>query len=321
MKAIERPVRLGISSCLAGEAVRYNGGHLSDSFLMGTLADHVEWVTVCPEFEVGMGVPREEIRLVGSPDDPRLIGSRSETDHTVPMRNWAKERTLALADPDLDGFVLTANSPSCGLVRVRVYQSKGAPAVKQGVGVFARALTEGIPDLPVEENGRLHDPRLRENFVERIFVRRRWHQMLEDDPTPGGLVRFHTAHKLTFMAHSNAHYRSVGRLVASAGTIPWGELIPTYQIQMAEALRLIATPKKNTNVLHHLMGFLKDAISPDDKQELLDLIDQYRSEQLPLIVPLTLLKHHLRKPGVPDWVHVQAYLNPYPFELMLRNHV
>jgi len=237
------------------------------------------------------------------------------------MLEWARDRTSGLASQDLDGFVLTANSPSCGLLRVRVYQTKGAPAVKQGVGIFARALTNRIPDLPVEENGRLHDPRLRENFVERIFVRRRWHQMLENDPTPGGLVRFHTSHKMVFMAHSNAHYRSIGRLVASAGVTPWNELIACYQAQMTEALRLIATPKKNTNVLHHLMGFLKDAISADDKQELLDIIDQYRSEQLPLIVPITLLEHHLRKPTVPEWVHMQAYLNPYPQELTLRNHV
>ena len=321
MSDIYRPVRLGISACLAGQEVRYNGGHLSDSFLMGTLADYVQWVTVCPEFEVGMGVPREEIRLVGSPDNPKLMTSRTEIDHTEPMLNWARNRTAELADQDLDGFVLTANSPSCGLLRVRVYQHKGSPAVKQGVGMFARALTQQIPDLPVEENGRLHDPRLRENFVERIFVRRRWHQMLENDPTPGGLVRFHTAHKLTFMAHSNAHYRSIGRLVASSGTIPWEEITANYQTGMTEALSLISTPKKNTNVLHHLMGFLKNTIATDDKQELLDLIGQYRSEQLPLIVPLTLLKHHLRKPGVPDWVHQQAYLNPYPAELMLRNHV
>jgi uncharacterized protein YbgA (DUF1722 family)/uncharacterized protein YbbK (DUF523 family) len=318
---LQRPVRLGISACLAGEEVRYNGGHLSDSFLMGTLANYVEWVTVCPEFEVGMGVPREEIRLVGSPDQPRLIGSRSETDHTISMNKWAANRTSMLADQNLDGFVLTANSPSCGLARVRVYQHKGSPAVKQGTGVFARALIEGIPDLPVEENGRLHDPRLRENFVERIFIRRRWHQMLEEDPTPRGLVRFHTAHKLTFMAHSNVHYRSAGQLVANAGSIPWAKLTMAYQTEMAEALRLIATPKKNTNVLHHLMGFVKDKLPSEDKVELLDLIDQYRSEQLPLIVPLTLLKHHLRKPEVPDWVRVQTYLNPYPSELMLRNHV
>ena len=321
MHDIHRPVRLGISSCLAGEEVRYNGGHLADSFLMGTLADHVQWVPVCPEFEVGMGVPREQIRLVGAPDNPRLMGSRTETDHTQLMLAWARDRTSGLASQDLDGFVLAANSPSCGLLRVRVYQTEGAPAVKQGVGIFARALTNRIPDLPVEENGRLHDPRLRENFVERIFVRRRWHQMLENDPTPGGLVRFHTAHKMIFMAHSNAHYRSIGRLVASAGVTPWSELIACYQAQMTEALRLIATPKKNTNVLHHLMGFLKDAIPTDDKQELLDIIDQYRSEQLPLIVPITLLKHHLRKPTVPQWVHQQAYLNPYPQELTLRNHV
>ena len=304
-----------------GQEVRYNGGHLNDSFLMGTLAEHVEWVPVCPEVESGMGVPREEIRLVGETSAPSLVGSRSNTDHTAAMSAWAGMRVSELADDDLDGFVLTKGSPSCGLLRVRVYPDNGAPAVRQGVGMFARALSERLPELPIEENGRLHDARIRENFIERIFVRRRWREMLETDPSPRGLVRFHTAHKLTFMAHSNKHYSEIGRLVADAGVLPWHDIIGRYSRLMAEGLRLIAGPKKQTNVLLHLMGYIKRSISSDDKQELLDLIENYRLERLPLIVPVTLLQHHLRREPVPDWVHEQAYLNPYPEELMLRNHV
>jgi uncharacterized protein YbgA (DUF1722 family) len=178
-----------------------------------------------------------------------------------------------------------------------------------------------MPDLPVEENGRLHDHRIRENFVERIFMQRRWREMLEVEPTPKGLVAFHTTHKLTFMAHSNAHYRELGRLVAVAGVTPWEDLSARYAKLMAEGMRLISTPKKQTNVLHHLMGFLKRTLTSDDKKELLDLVNDYRLERLPLIVPLTLLRHHLRRGQVPDWVYQQAYLNPYPEELMLRNHV
>ena len=315
-------VRIGISACLTGEEVRYNGGHLNDSFLMGTLAEHVEWVPVCPEVEVGMGVPREQIRLVGELDAPKLMSSRSETDHTPKMVAWATGRVAELARANLDGFVFAKDSPSCGLFRVRVYPAKqDAQPIRQGMGLFARALTAWLPDLPAEENGRLHDPRIRENFVERIFVHRGWREMLASDPTPRGLVAFHTAHKLTFMAHSNTHSRQLGRLVAEAGTRPWDELIGNYAHVMADALRLIATPKKQANVLHHLMGFLKQSLLSGDKLEVLDLIDEYRKERVPLIVPLTLLRHHLRRNPVPDWVRLQAYLNPYPQELMLRNHV
>ena len=318
---MELSVRIGMSACLTGQKVRYNRGHLNDSFLMGIFSKYVEWVPVCPEVEMGMGVPREEIRLTGDSTDPRLIGSRSGEDHTMNMINWAERRVIELSDMNLDGFVFAKDSPSCGLHRVRVYPDNNPIAVRNGVGIFARTLTENIWDLPVEENGRLHDSRIRENFIEQIFTRRRWRRMLETNPTPNGLVQFHTAHKLTFMAHSNKYYREAGQLVAKAGVLPWKQLTAQYSRLMTDCLRCIANPKRNTNVLHHLIGYLKRDLSTEDKQELLDLIEAYRIERLPLIVPLILLRHHLSRNRVPEWVNQQVYLSPYPEELMLRNHV
>jgi uncharacterized protein YbgA (DUF1722 family) len=203
---------------------------------------------------------------------------------------------------------------------VRVYDEKGMPQ-RVGTGIFAREVMKRLPLLPLEEEGRLHDMGLRENFVERIFVYYRWVRLLEEDPTPGGLVRFHTAHKLTLMAHSPAHYQEMGRLVAQAGTLPWEELAGTYGGLLMGGLAVLGTPGKHSNVLQHLMGFLKEALSKEDKAELLGLIEDYRRGLVPLIVPLTLLRHHLRRQAVPDWVDQQVYLNPYPKELMLRNHV
>ncbi|MBM3940042.1 MAG: DUF1722 domain-containing protein [SAR202 cluster bacterium] len=317
----EGKVRLGISSCLLGNDVRYNGGHLNDSFLTGTISKYVEWVAVCPEVEMGMGVPRETIQLQGKSASPRLIATKTGVDHTEGMRSFAEARVAELGGANLDGFVLTKDSPSCGLMRVKVHRKEGGPPSRDGIGAFAWVLTTRMPDLPVEENGRLTDPRLRENFVDRIFVRRRWRAMLHDSPTPRGLVSFHTAHKLTFMAHSIPYYREAGRIVAHVGSRPWDELVAEYARVMREALTFLATPSKHTNVMHHLMGYLKKAIDGGDKQELLGLIEEYRQERVPLVVPLTLLKHHLRKHDLPAWVHQQAYLSPYPEELMLRNHV
>lgn len=314
-------VKVGISACLTGENVRYNGGHLSDLFLTETLAPHVEWVTVCPEVESGMGIPREQVRLVGDTTYPRLVGSRSGVDHTEVMKSWANQRLTDISAAGLDGFVLTKNSPSCGLYRVRVHATTTDQPVRQGTGLFARALIDRMPWLPVEESGRLHDPRIRENFVERIFVHRRWREMLAKSPSPKGLVAFHTTHKLILMAHSNSHYRLLGRLVAGAGKANWNILIKAYEAGMHRALGLIATPRNHTNVLHHLMGFLKLKLSSSNKQELLRIIDLFRIGQLPLIVPITLLRHHLHQEQMPEWVHQQAYLAPYPEELALRNHI
>ena len=320
-KRSEEPtIRLGVSTCLLGERVRYDGGHKLDRFLVNTLGPFVEWVPVCPEFEIGLGVPRESLRLVGDPEAPRLVAQKSGQDHTERMQTWARERLEELAAIKLHGFVFKKDSPSSGLFRVRVYDQNGMPQ-RVGTGIFPREVMKRFPLLPLEEEGRLNDMPLRENFIERIFVYHRWMRLLEDDPTPGGLVRFHTAHKLTLMAHSPSHYQEMGRLVAQAGSLPWAELVEGYGRRLMEGLGVLGTPGKHTNVLQHLMGFLKDALLKEDKAELLGLIEDYRQGLVPLIVPLTLLQHHLRRHPVPDWVHQQVYLKPYPKELMLRNHV
>jgi uncharacterized protein YbgA (DUF1722 family) len=211
---------------------------------------------------------------------------------------------------------------------VKVYNEHGM-AQRNGAGMFPREVMNRFPLLPLEEEGRLNDMPLRENFIERVFAYYRWTELLKTDPTPGGLVRFHTAQKLTLMAHSPRHYTEMGRLVARAGTIPWEQLSATYGTMLMDGLALLGTRRKHVNVLQHLMGYLKRDLLPEDKQELLALIEDYRNELVPLIVPLTLLKHHLNRYPVPpalagrpgEWVHQQVYLNPYPKELMLRNHV
>jgi uncharacterized protein YbgA (DUF1722 family) len=203
---------------------------------------------------------------------------------------------------------------------VKVYDEHGMPS-RIGTGIFPSAVMRRFPLLPLEEDGRLHDMGLRENFIERVFVYYRWTCMLQQDPTPGGVVAYHTAHKLTMMAHSPRHYQRMGRLVADAGNLPWPELSSRYGQLLMEGLNVMATRGKHANVLQHLMGFLKGSLSAADKAELLGLIQDYHQGLVPLIVPLTLLKHHLGRHRVPEWAHQQVYLNPYPKELMLRNHV
>jgi uncharacterized protein YbgA (DUF1722 family)/uncharacterized protein YbbK (DUF523 family) len=313
-------IRLGISTCLLGENVRYDGGHKLDRFLVNTLGQYVEWVPVCPEVETGLPIPREAMRLVGDPDAPRLMTIKSGQDYTERMQSWARERLDQLAGIKLHGFVFKRGSPSSGLYRVKVYTEKGMPS-HTTTGIFPRAVMERLPLLPLEEEGRLHDMHLRENFIDRVFAYYRWTNLLEENPTPGRLVQFHTAHKLTLMAHSPSHYQEMGRLIAQAGTLPWEELAEQYGRSLMEGLQVMTSPGKHANVLQHLMGFLKDLLDTEDKAELLAYIEDYRKRLVPLIVPLTLLRHHLSRHTVPDWVHQQVYLYPYPKELLLRNHV
>jgi uncharacterized protein YbgA (DUF1722 family)/uncharacterized protein YbbK (DUF523 family) len=316
----EPVIRLGVSTCLLGEQVRYDGGHKLDRYLTGTLGQFFEWVPVCPEVEIGLPIPRESIRLEGDPEAPRLVAPKSGTDYTDRMKAWARGRLEELAAMDLCGFVAKKDSPSSGVFRVKVYNEHGM-AQRVGTGIFPRELMNRFPLLPLEEEGRLNDMPLRENFIERVFAYYRWTRMLDEEPTPGGLVKFHTAHKLTLMAHSPKHYTEMGRLVADAGKRDWDELTAEYGALFMEGLAVMGTRGKHVNVLQHLMGFLKNHLSSEDKQELLGLIEDYRQGLVPLIVPLTLLKHHLSRHPVPDWVHQQVYLHPYPKELMLRNHV
>jgi uncharacterized protein YbgA (DUF1722 family)/uncharacterized protein YbbK (DUF523 family) len=312
--------RIGISSCLLGENVRFDGGHKRDRFLTDTLGSFCDWVPVCPEIEVGLGVPRESLRLIGKPDQPRLVAPASGTDWTKAMTGWGRRRTKELADADLHGYILKKDSPSCGMERVRVYHEGGGGCERRGTGLWARALMDRFPLLPLEEEGRLNDPRLRENFIERVFAYYRWVRTFSARPRPRDLVRFHANHKMTLLSHSPAHYRRLGPLVAQAGSRPLRPLLEEYGETFMEALRMRATPRKHANVMQHLQGFVKKELDKDDKAELGEAIEAYRAEQVPLIVPLTLLRHHLRRHPV-EWALEQTYLNPYPAELMLRNHV
>jgi uncharacterized protein YbgA (DUF1722 family)/uncharacterized protein YbbK (DUF523 family) len=316
---METKIRLGISTCLLGEKVRFDGGHKLDHFLTDTLGQYVEYVPVCPEVECGFGVPRESFRLVGDPDNPRLVTTRTQVDHTERMVQWARKRVQELEKEDLCGYVFKGGSPSSGMERVKVYDRNGVPG-KVGVGIFARIFMESFPLLPAEEEGRLHDPKLRENFIERIFALRRWRETLSLMPSPGVLVEFHTRHKLLILSHSPEIYRAMGRLVAEGKKIPLPTLYKKYEGLLMQALQLRTTAKKNANVLQHMLGYFKEQLSPAEKQEMLEIIDQYRQELYPLIVPLTLMNHYVRKYNQP-YLKEQVYLTPHPLELQLRNHV
>jgi uncharacterized protein YbgA (DUF1722 family)/uncharacterized protein YbbK (DUF523 family) len=313
-------IRLGISACLLGAEVRYDGGHKLDRYLRDVLGSYVEYVPVCPEVEIGLPVPRESLRLVA--DDARgvrLVFSRSGVDMTEQMESWAKQRVMALEAENLDGFVFKSKSPSSGMERVKLYDRKGVPK-PVGVGVFARHFMEHFPLLPVEEEGRLHDARLRENFITAIFVLKRWRQLLAEGFSLGRLVDFHARHKLLLLAHSQSHYRQLGKLVANGRQYPPDVLRDSYRTGLMEALRLKTTVKKQINVLQHILGYFKAQLSADEKQEVIELIDSYRQGLVPLVVPLTLMNHFIRKYDQP-YLRQQYYLNPHPKELKLFNHI
>lgn len=312
-------INVGVSSCLLGQEVRYDGGHKLDRYLTETLGRYISWVPVCPEVEYGLSVPREAMRLVGEPGDYRLLTVKTGIDHTEGMRIWAERRLRDLSEVGLAGFVFKSKSPSSGLRGVKIYGATGVSNLS-GTGIFAKAFTERFPLMPVEDDGRLHDPALRENFIERLFVFHRWKELTREAASLGDLVQFHTDHKLLILSHSPQHYTRLGRLVAQGRQRSPEELYPLYLSLLMEGLMLRATPKKNSNVLQHIAGYFKRQLSSDEKEELIDVIDRYRSGLIPLIVPIVLVKHYVRKYDEP-YLKRQHYLNPHPLELMLRNHV
>lgn len=314
---MEQKIKIGISSCLLGEKVRYDGGHKLDRYLRDTLGQFVTWVPVCPEVECGLTVPREAMRLVGSPESPRLVTIHTGVDYTDRMLIWAESMLKKLESLDICGFIFKSRSPSSGMQGVKVYTPKGMPNHK-GVGIFAKAFMERFPAIPVEDDGRLHDPLLRENFIERVFVYNRWKNLLKENPTVQGLINFHTDHKLLIMAHSPKHLRILGKHVAEAEHRQ--SMFDIYLKTLTETVRHIATVKRNVNVLEHMAGYFKKVLSPDEKQEIVELIKQYHKGLIPLIVPITLFNHYVRKYNQP-YLKRQHYLNPHPIELMLRNHV
>lgn len=308
-----------IRSCLLCQEVRFIGGHVRDDLLLTTIGQHIQWIPVCPEVEIGMGIPRENIRLIGQSEDPKLIAPKSGTDYTETMKTWSKTPLEAFGESELHGYVFKKNSPSSGLFRTKVYNGDGS-ASRNGRRLFAAELVKRFPLLPVEEEGRLRDPKLREFFIDKVFAYQCLQELISDNPKASDLVELHSSHKFLIMAHDPISPKALRQLMANSGSAVMQNLISEYGELSMETFGKISTNRKHADVLQHITGYLK-ILDNDDKREMTEVIDQYRQELLPLIVPVTLLRHHLNRHPVLDWVKHQTYLNPYPPELMLRNHV
>jgi uncharacterized protein YbgA (DUF1722 family)/uncharacterized protein YbbK (DUF523 family) len=312
-------IKIGISTCLLGVKVRYDGGHRLDRYITDTLGHYFEWVPVCPEVEYGLPVPRESMHLIGDPVSPRIVTIRTGVDHTEGMKKWAADKLIQLDKEDLCGFIFKSKSPSSGLGGIKVYTSSGMPSNK-GTGIFGGAFMRYFPLIPVIDDGRLYNPNLRENFIEQVLIYNRWETFIKNGPKIRDLIAFHTNLKLLIFSHSSKHYSTLGKLVAQAKKYQPDVLYSEYIRILMDGLRLFATIKKNTNVLLHIAGYFKKQLTPEDKRELLEVIDQYHKGYIPLIVPIVLINHYVRKLDEP-YLKTQFFLNPHPVELMLRNHV
>lgn len=314
-------LRLGISTCLLGENVRYDGGHKRNLFLSQTLGTYVDWVSVCPEVEIGLSTPRPPIRLERAEGGGvRLVMPSTEEDLTERMADYTERKVEALRGERLAGYVLKSGSPSCGMERVRVYDANGVPS-RDGVGLFAHALLRLMPELPVEEEGRLNDARLRENFISRIFARGRWLAMSQAGFSTAALMGFHARHKYLLMSRSPSATRELGRLLAQAdANVDVEALAAEYERRFGLALRVLPSRGRHTNVLQHLAGYVSDQVDAGDRLELAEAIEGYRNGLVPLIVPVVLIRHYVRRLDL-DYLSGQVYLEPHPHELMLLNHV
>lgn len=311
-------VKLGVSTCLLGENVRYDGSHKRDKFVCDVLSPFVEWVPVCPERDCGMPVPREAMRLVGDIDNPKLVTNKTFVDKTPMMKAWMTGKLDELEKENLCGYIFKSKSPSSGMARVKVYNAKGIPE-KKGIGIFARAFMERFPLLPVEEEGRLNDALIRENFIERIFVYKRWQEVLEKG-TKAAFVEFHAEHKYLIMSHNQTATSRLGRIVAALNSTNLKERQTQYFEELMTVLQRKPTVKRHCNVLAHIMGYFKDELTHDEKEEILEVIEEFRNGLIPLIVPITLMNHFVRKYDK-EYLKIQVYLKPHPSELKLRNHV
>jgi uncharacterized protein YbgA (DUF1722 family)/uncharacterized protein YbbK (DUF523 family) len=313
------PPKIAISACLMGAEVRFNGGHKESRLCSRTLTEYFEFVPVCPEVAIGMGIPREPIRLVGNPESPEAVGTvNREINVTQPLAEYGQQMATEL--DDICGYIFMQQSPSCGLERVKVYHANGAPVNGGGRGIYAQAFCARHPDLPVEEAGRLNDPVLRENFITRVFAYSAWQQVLKQGLSRRALTEFHSRYKYLLMAHNPVQYKTLGSLLGNMGQTDPAELGPRYFSELMAALKKCATRRTHSNVLQHISGYLKQAISAEDKQEVLHVIGQYRHGIVPLVVPLTLLKHHFRQHPDP-YIAQQVYLQPHPENLSLRNAI
>ncbi|MGS7761028.1 YbgA family protein, partial [Escherichia coli] len=318
ISARQKP-KIAISACLLGAEVRFNGGHKESRLCSQALSEHFDFVPLCPEVAIGLGIPRQPIRLIGDPAQPQAVGSvDSSLDVTRPLHDYGV--AMAAAHTDICGYIFMQKSPSCGLERVKVYQDGGRPAELSGRGIYAQAFCAAHPDLPVEEDGRLNDPVLRENFLTRVYAYSTWQQLLRAGITRRSLTEFHACYKYQLMAHHPEQYKILGNMLGNLGKNDPREIAPQYFSELMKALKKCATRRTHTNVLQHISGYLKQSISPEDKQEVQYLIGQYLHGIVPLIVPLTLLKHHFRLHPDP-YISRQVYLQPHPENLSLRNAI
>ena len=317
---MKEKIKIGMSSCLLGEEVRWDGDHKYDQYVRDVLGSYFDYVSICPEVDVGMGVPRETVALYGTLENPKMITKRSKTDWTKKMNHYTKDRIHELTKENLCGYVFKSKSPSCGIGKVPIYSEFGSSRMRHGSGVFASSFVKVFPLVPVEDEGRLHDPVIRENFIVRIFCFHRLQLLVRKSFSIGSLVRFHTRHKFLILSHSRKKYDDMGELVANAKKIKTAELKTRYSKLFMAALTYKSTPKKNTDVLLHMVGFLKKILTREGKKDILSVIEDYRNELLPLVVPVTLIYHQVKKHNI-EYLLDQVYLNPHPKELMLRNHV
>ena len=309
--------KIAISACLLGHEVRYNGGHKASTLCRVALARHFDFAPICPEVAIGLGTPREPIRLVGDPAAPRAVGTVDrERDVTQALADYGQ--AMASSHNDIAGYIFMQQSPSCGVERVKVYQANGMPAEKSGRGIYANAFCSARPDLPAEEDGRLNDPVLRENFITRVYAYARWQTLLKAGLTRHAIISFHASYKYQLMANHPQQYRELWRMLGNMGKQDANLIGPQYFSQLMQALKKTATRRTHTNVLKHLSGYLRPALSADERSEIHQVIHQYREGIVPLVVPMTLLKHHFRRNPQP-YIALQAYMQPHPEDLSLRN--
>lgn len=312
-----RPV-IGVSSCLLGAPVRYNGGHSRSRFLTDELGAYVDWLPICPEAEIGLGVPRQTLHLERAEAGDRVIAAKSRADHTDDLGRVADRHLAQLRR--MDGYVLKNKSPSCGLFSLPVFNAEGERVDGRGRGVFAARLTGLFPELPVEEQGRLSDDVLREHFVERVFAHARLRRLFTSEWRPRDLVDFHSRQKLQLMAHTPEGYRAAGRIVARAGSDEPRRIEAEYTARFHQALATRTTRGKHVNALQHAFGMISSRLDDIRRHDMLGAMEKYRDGQMPLSLPMALIRHHCAAEGI-AWVRDQTYLEPYPDELRLRNAV
>jgi len=314
-------IKVGLSACLAGQEVRYNGGHKQSRLCLDSLSQHFEFETFCPEAAAGFGIPRPSMRLIGNPENPTLTYTKdidSQPDLTEQLSSGFTERVNT--SEHLDGYIFIKNSPSCGLERVKVYQENGHPHRTPGRGLFAEAMRQRYRLLPMEEEGRLHDAHLRENFILRVYAHYYFRHEVLAKPSAHNLLQFHSRYKYVLMAHSQTAYKNLGRMLAKVGEHDLDNLLDTYFEQFMQALSTPATRKNHTNTMLHILGYLKRDVASEARQSIVDTIEQYRNGIVPLVTPLTLLSHYIDQTGS-DYIRAQRYLKPYPEVLGLRNHI